>query len=112
MPEFNNQRINRRNFIKYTGIGSTVALAGCMGGSGANSGDGSSSNEVTIGINHPHSGPLGNTGTGMTSAIELAAEYKNDEGGSESLDGATVEVISGDNEGKQELGGQVRRNTL
>jgi branched-chain amino acid transport system substrate-binding protein len=67
---------------------------------------------VTIGSNHPLTGSLSNTGVRMDQAVELAAMIKNENGGIESLGGAEVEVVSGDNEGAQELGGEVAQNLI
>ncbi|QCS45063.1 ABC transporter substrate-binding protein [Natrinema versiforme] len=96
---------DRRSFIKYVGAAGTLGLAGCVGQDPSDDdGDGSS---VVIGSNHPLSGSLGGTGTRMDNAVQLAAMMKNDNGGIESLDGAELEVISEDNQGNQELGGEV-----
>lgn len=91
----------RRRFIKYVGATGAVAMAGCLGD------DDESADEVIIGSNHPLSGSLGDTGTRMDNAVNLAATMKNEDGGIESLDGAEIQVVSGDNEGDQELGGEV-----
>jgi branched-chain amino acid transport system substrate-binding protein len=121
--------VNRRNFIKTSGVSvAALSLAGCSsddtGSSGEsggqqNTGDdsntgnsGKSAKEVIIGSNHPLSGSLAATGTGMSNAIKLAAKRKNEEGGIESLGGAKVKVIEKDNQGKQELGGQVSEELL
>lgn len=110
---------NRRDFIKYAGAtGVIAAFAGCAsddpgsGGGGINGGTagntgGESVDEIVIGSNHPLSGSLASTGKGMHNAVSLAAKNKNDAGGIESLDGATVTVKKKDNQGKQELGGQL-----
>lgn len=127
---------NRRRFLKATGASvAALTLAGCAsddagngGGSGGDSGGDSggsggetgtatgtpeqSVDEVVIGSNHPLSGSLAATGVGMSNAIKLAAMRKNEEGGIESLDGAEVTVIEGDNQGAQELGGQVSEELL
>lgn len=129
---------NRRRFLKATGASvAALTIAGCTsddagsggegggggGGDGSGGGDGgsqgtttgssgSSVDEVVIGSNHPLSGSLAATGVGMSNAIKLAATRKNDEGGIESLGGAEVTVIEGDNQGKQELGGQVTEELL
>ncbi|ELY62947.1 ABC transporter substrate-binding protein [Natrinema versiforme] len=96
---------DRRSFIKYVGAAGTLGLAGCVGQDPSeDGGDGSS---VVIGSNHPLSGSLGGTGTRMDNAVQLAAMMKNENGGIESLDGAELEVISEDNQGNQELGGEV-----
>ncbi|WP_411964568.1 ABC transporter substrate-binding protein [Haloferax sp. YSMS24] len=130
---------NRRRFLKATGASvAALTLAGCTsddaggnggdsGGSGGDSGGNGDSGgsqgtttgtpeqsveEIIIGSNHPLSGGLAATGVGMSNAIKLAAMRKNEEGGIESLGGAEVKVIEGDNQGKQELGGQVSEELL
>ncbi|WP_148413967.1 ABC transporter substrate-binding protein [Haloferax sp. KTX1] len=129
---------NRRRFLKATGASvAALTLAGCAsddagsggdsGGSGDSGGDSGGSggetgtttgtpeqsvDEVIIGSNHPLSGSLAATGVGMSNAIKLAAMRKNEEGGIESLGGAEVTVIEGDNQGAQELGGQVSEELL
>ena len=104
--------VSRRSFIKYSGAaGLAGALAGC-GLQDSSSSDGGSSGELVIGSNHPLSGSLSNTGERMNQAVELAAMIKNENGGIESLDGAEVSVVSGDNEGSQELGGEVAQELI
>ncbi|WP_193309247.1 ABC transporter substrate-binding protein [Halorubrum halophilum] len=129
-------RVSRRSFVKYSGAaGVTGALAGCSsngggggggdgsdGSDGSDGGDGSGSSdgsdgsdapdEVIIGSNHPLSGSLSNTGERMDQAVKLAAMIKNEAGGIESLDGAELSVVSGDNEGAQELGGEVAQELI
>jgi len=125
--------VSRRSFVKYSGAaGVTGALAGCSsnggdGGDGSDGGDGGDGgsggggdgsdggdapDEVIIGSNHPLSGALSNTGERMDQAVRLAAMMKNESGGIESLDGAELSVISGDNEGAQELGGEVAQELI
>jgi branched-chain amino acid transport system substrate-binding protein len=127
--------INRRRFIQVAGATGTVGLAGCSGnggGDGGSGGDGdsggdggetttggttgttgdSSADKVVIGSNHPLSGGLSYAGSGMDSAIKLRAQRQNEAGGIESMGGAEVEVISGDNQAKQELGGQVEQELI
>lgn len=118
--------IDRRAFLKYGGAASVVALAGCSGngdddttddGTGDGTDDGTATDEpdvdtITIGSNHPLTGFLGATGTRMDNAVQLAAMDKNADGGIESLGGAEVEVISGDNEGEQELGSEVAQELV
>lgn len=84
---------------------------GSEGGTTAGSAGGSQQ-EVLIGSNHPLSGSLASTGTSMHNAIKLAAARKNEAGGISSLDGAQVKVLKGDNQGKQELGGQVTQDLI
>lgn len=96
---------NRRSFLKYIGAAGTIGLAGCIGADPDE--DDEDSDTIVIGSNHPLSGNLGGTGTRMDNAVQLAAMIKNENGGIESLDGAELEVISGDNQGEQELGGEI-----
>ena len=119
--------VDRRQFIKYGGAASAVALAGCStvdddddnGDDGAPTDDtdgtttnGNGVDQITIGSNHPLTGDLGRTGTRMDNAVQLAAMLKNEDGGIDSLGGADVEVISGDNEGEQELGSEVAQELV
>lgn len=116
---------NRRRFIKSAGAGTlALTVAGCSGDGGETDTEGNDGgtvvgsptdeqpSEVVIGSNHPLSGFLASTGAGMSNAIKLAAERKNAEGGIQSLGGAEVTVIEGDNQGKQELGGQVSEELI
>jgi branched-chain amino acid transport system substrate-binding protein len=106
-------RVSRRSFIKYSGAaGLAGALAGCGLQDSSGNGNGGSADEVVIGSNHPLSGSLSDTGERMDQAVQLAAMMKNEDGGIESLDGAEVSVISEDNEGAQELGGEVSQNLI
>lgn len=128
--------VNRRGYLKVVGAGSTLfasSLAGCSGssdsGDGGDGGDGGGDSdggstststgtsgggvdEVVIGSNHPLTGPLAFAGQRMNNAIKFAAQKKNEAGGIESLGGATVNVISGDHQGKQELGSQVTQELI
>ncbi len=125
MGDNSQQHVDRRKFLKYGGATGIAAFAGCTGngnGNGGNGGNGGSGNggsgngtgtdTITIGSNHPLTGSLSATGTRMDNAVKLAAMRKNDEGGIESLDGAELDVISGDNEGEQELGSEVAQDLV
>ena len=131
---------SRRSFLKYAGVSAvTLGLAGCGGNgdgdttttepagddtteptggdtttepSGGTTTAGPQVDEVVLGSNHPLSGFLASTGTGMDNALKLAAQRKNDEGGIQSLGGAQVRVVSGDNQGEQALGGQVSQQLI
>lgn len=92
----------------------SLALAGCgsSGGSdtsgsetpdGASSG-GASGETLTIGSIHPLTGGLAGVGQLMQDATELAVEDINAAGGIKSLDGAKLEIASGDSQGKAEVG--------
>ena len=130
---------DRRTFIKYTGVAGIAGLTGLAGctsddaGSGGGSGGGQGTDgsgggggqgttvgnaggggqdQVVIGSNHPLSGSLAATGGGMHNAIKLAADRKNEAGGIQSLDGAKINVLKGDHQGTQELGGQVTQDLI
>lgn len=131
---------SRRKYLKLAGAGTIAALAGCSsgGGSGSDSGGGDTAtptpesqgtatsggsnapDELVIGANHPLSGGLARAGDAMSKGAQLAAIHINrggvvpgfDEGGIPSLDGATLRVETGDNEGSQELGGEVEQQLV
>jgi len=100
----------RRNFVKSGALLGVGGLAGCMGSSDSSTGN--DSDNVIIGSNHPLTGGLSYTGGRMDEAMKLAARIKNDNGGIASLGGANISVISGDNEGSQELGSEVTNNLI
>ncbi len=88
----------------------SLALAGCgSGSSDSATGDGGASGAasgktITIGSIHPLTGGLAGAGQLMQDATELAAEDINAAGGITSLDGAKLEIASGDSQGKAEVG--------
>ena len=135
------EKTSRRRYITAVGAAGLAGLAGCAsgqdsttteggtgrgdgtsGGNGTTTGtsSGGSPNEIVIGANHPLSGSLSRAGSAMARAVDLAAIHINkggvvpgfDEGGIPSLDGATLRVEKGDNEGTQELGGEVERQLI
>lgn len=131
------EKTSRRRYIAAVGAAGLAGLAGCASGQdnsteGGNGGGGTgggtttgtssggSPDEVVIGANHPLSGGLSRAGSAMARAVELAVKHVNeggvvpgfDEGGIPSLDGATLRVQRGDNEGTQELGGEVERQLI
>jgi branched-chain amino acid transport system substrate-binding protein len=132
MSNGSSPRTNRRQFIRIagtSGVGIATGLAGCSrsgtgdgtteggGGDGTTNGTmGNAGNDypdkVVIGSNHPLSGPLAANGKRADNALKLAAKRANANGGVEAMGGAEVEVISGDNQGKQELGGQVTNELI
>lgn len=124
MAEKDPSSSNRRSFLKRSGVSTAIlasGLAGCIGdgggdgdgngdGGGDGDGDGGTTtqtvDEVKIGSIHPLSGYIAETGNRINNAVKLAAQMKNDDGGIESLGGATVEVVDYDHEAKQELASQ------
>lgn len=112
----NSGRGGRRKFLKIGGAIGIGTLAGCTssqtddstGGNNGESGD----EKLVIGSNHPLTGSLSYSGVRMDHAVKLAAKIKNENGGIESLGGAEVEVVTGDNEGAQELGAEVSQNLI
>lgn len=134
-------KTGRRRYIAAVGAGAVTALAGCTGNSNDDSdtntttsdddggggetttttasGD-SGPDEVVIGANHPLSGGLSRAGDAMSKAVQLAAMHVNqggvvpgfDDGGIPSLGGAELVVETGDNEGSQELGGEVEQQLI
>jgi branched-chain amino acid transport system substrate-binding protein len=133
----NTNSTSRRRYLAVAGTGALAALAGCSGGGGEASGGSADDSgggaegtatptatgtagsdgpdEVVIGANHPLSGGLSRAGDAMSKGVQLAAVHVNrggvipgfDEGGIPSLGGARLTVETGDNEGSQELGGEV-----
>jgi branched-chain amino acid transport system substrate-binding protein len=117
---------NRRRYLKYAGTAVIAGLAGCTGsnegggdgGNGGGSGGGSGTSgddnpdEFVIGSNHPMTGSLSYTGVTMYRALELAAAQRNDAGGIESLGGADVRILEGDNEASQERAGQISQQLI
>jgi branched-chain amino acid transport system substrate-binding protein len=123
MPDSNTQVTRRRTVLKYTGIGALLGVAGCTDGGGngdADDGDGGTTvgtaqqqvDTVKIGSNHPLSGPVSFNGQIAHNAVKLALDKKNEAGGIESLGGADLELVRGDNQGEQELGGQVAEELI
>lgn len=110
--------LDRRRFVQTTGAMAAIGMAGCLGTGDDDDDDDndddtdSTADELVIGSNHPLTGPIAFTGTRMDQAVELAATIKNEAGGIESLDGAEVTVISGDNQGQQELGSEVAQELV
>lgn len=103
--------VSRRSFVRVTGATAMLGAAGCIG-YGDGGGDEDNPDEVVIGSNHPLTGPISFTGERMDQAVQLAADVKNENGGIESMDGAEVEVLSGDNQGEQELGSEVAQELI
>ena len=82
-----------------------LALAGCGGSNGSNGATGGdSAKTLTIGSIHPLSGALAGAGKLMDDAVKMAVDDINTNGGIKSLNGAKLEVDSGDSQGKPETG--------
>jgi len=121
-----NMHSSRRKFVTAAGATGALALAGCTdfiddgsdssgnggGGDGGGSTNGGGVDTVYIGSNHPLTGPVSRDGNNANEAVKLAIERKNQQGGIESLDGAELEIIEGDNQGAQELGAEITRELV
>lgn len=87
-----------------------LAAAGCGGSSvgSTNSSGGSTSGgsgkTITIGSIHPLSGALAGAGSLMDDAAKMAVADINSSGGIKSLGGAKLKLMSGDSQGKPEVG--------
>jgi branched-chain amino acid transport system substrate-binding protein len=79
-----------------------LSVAACGGGSEGGGGEGGGES-VKIGSLHPLTGALANDGSQMDEAVKMAVEDINSEGGIEALDGAQLEVVSGDTQGEPEV---------
>lgn len=82
-----------------------LLLAACGGSdSGGSGGSSAASKTITIGSLHPLTGPLAGAGKPMDEAVKLAVDDVNAAGGIAAMDGAKLEVASGDTQGKPEVG--------
>ena len=66
--------MDRRSFLKVSGVAGTGMLAGCLG-------DDEDNDEIVIGAIQPLSGPFGPWGQVHQDGVEFAIEQINDEGG-------------------------------
>lgn len=69
------RRSPRRNFLKFAGLGTTTALAGCVGGIGGGGG----SDTFTVGAIYPLSGGLAELGQSMKQLCLNAADVVNNQ---------------------------------
>ncbi len=76
------------------------AVVACGGGGGEDAQRGAET--IKIGSLHPLSGPLAVDGKRMDDAVKMAVKDINEAGGIESMDGAKLEVVSGDTKGEPE----------
>jgi branched-chain amino acid transport system substrate-binding protein len=89
-----------RTLIKTAFLLVVVALVVVACGGGGSSQGGSET--IKIGSLHPLTGPLAVDGKRMDQAVKMAVKDINDAGGIESMDGAKLEVVSGDTKGEPE----------
>lgn len=73
-------------------------VVACGGGGPSQGG----SETIKIGSLHPLTGPLAVDGKRMDDAVKMAVKDINEAGGIESMDGAKLEVVSGDTKGEPE----------
>lgn len=89
-----------RTLVKTTLLLAIVAVVTvACGGGGASQGE---SETIKIGSLHPLTGPLAVDGKRMDQAVMMAVDDINEAGGIESMDGARLEVASGDTKGEPE----------
>ena len=82
-----------------------AVLAGCgTEASDSGGGEAEKGKPIKIGSIHPLTGPLARDGRQMDQAAKVAVEKINADGGIEALDGAKLELVSGDSQGKPEAG--------
>lgn len=121
---------SRRAFLATSATASLVSLVGCLGddGGGNDGGDGQETSsdggtvgstkttdypdEVVIGSVHPLTGSTSYVGKRLHNAVELAATIKNENGGIQSMDGATVRVVERDHKNDPTVGGEVTRELV
>lgn len=92
-----------RTSLKTTFLLVVVALTVGACGGGGGGGQGGGSETIRIGSLHPLTGPLAVDGTRMEDAIQMAVRDINEAGGIECMDGAQLEVITGDTQGQPEV---------
>ena len=132
-------RRTRRWFLAAGAAATVTSLSGCSGGGdsseggdGGDNGDGGGGgdtdtgdgttagtasptdypDEVVIGSVHPLTGSTSYVGQRLHDAVKLAATVANENGGVESMDGATVRVLEGDHQGDPSVGGEVARELI
>lgn len=91
---------NIRALARTTVLLVAVALFGVACGGGESSQGGSET--IKIGSLHPLTGPLAVDGKRMDQAVKMAVKDINGSGGIESMDGAKLEVVSGDTKAEPE----------
>jgi branched-chain amino acid transport system substrate-binding protein len=96
----------RKAWLIGTALVAPLVLAGCGGSSptGASGDGGGSGDTIKIASLHPLSGAAAADGQQMDNGAKLAVEAINAAGGIKSLDGAKLELVSADSQGKPEVG--------
>lgn len=100
----------RKTWLATLAAALPLTLAACGGSAppgagGSDGGDGGGSGEtIKIGALHPLSGAAAADGQQMDNGAKLAIDAINEAGGIESLDGAKLELLSADTQGKPEVG--------
>jgi branched-chain amino acid transport system substrate-binding protein len=98
----------RRTSIAVLGCALALTVAACGGSAPAGTTDDESSGgdggPIKIGSLHPISGDLAVDGQQMDNGAKLAVEAINEAGGIKSLDGAQLQLMSGDTQGEPETG--------
>lgn len=99
------RRLSLGAILLAAGLG-TAACGGSapQGTAGSGGGSGGASGPIKIGSIHPLTGPLAGDGQQMDNAVKLAVEEINAAGGIKALNGTKLEVVSGDSQGKPEVG--------
>jgi branched-chain amino acid transport system substrate-binding protein len=103
--------MTRKTWLAGLAVALPLALAACGGSAPPGTdtgGDGGSSagsaETIKIGSVHPLSGAAAADGQQMDNGAKLAVEAINSAGGIKSLDGARLELLSADSQGKPEVG--------
>ena len=98
----------RRTSIAVLGCALSLTVAACGGSAPAGTADSESSGgdggPIKIGSLHPISGDLAVDGQQMDNGAKLAVEAINQAGGIKSIDGAKLQLMSGDTQGEPETG--------
>jgi branched-chain amino acid transport system substrate-binding protein len=94
------KEMDRRQFLKV--IGATAVTASWVGFPHAVRG--AEPREILFGHIHPMSGALAESGRQIKRGLDLAIEEVNGSGGIRALGGAQLKLLTGDSEGKPEIG--------
>ena len=103
MDKTNSKSMDRRTFLKTSGIIGLGAVASTFGVPQLLK---AAPKTIKIGAVHPVTGGLAFIGQGMRQAALLAADYINSRGGIKSMGGAKIKLLLGDSETKPAVGRQ------